>query len=140
MEAGARRADGGCAFATAVSTAIPPWTTVRTLGHAATRILFRSTCERRDPRDTVLRNGYLAYDSISKSGLINQGWKDSGDAIVNDEGQIAKPPIALVEVQAYVYLAKSGLADLLERAGEAETAARLRREAADLKQRFERDF
>lgn len=85
-------------------------------------------------------NGYLAYDSTSKSGLVNQGWKDSGDAIVNEEGQIASPPIALVEVQAYVYLAKSGLADLFERAGEAETAARLRREAADLKERFERDF
>ncbi|WP_437716994.1 glycogen debranching N-terminal domain-containing protein [Sorangium sp. So ce448] len=85
-------------------------------------------------------DGYLAYDSTSTSGLVNQGWKDSGDAIVDEEGRIAAPPIALVEVQAYVYLAKSGIADLFERAGEPETAARLRREAADLQQRFERDF
>ncbi|WP_437592265.1 amylo-alpha-1,6-glucosidase [Sorangium sp. So ce1000] len=85
-------------------------------------------------------DGYLAYDSTSTSGLVNQGWKDSGDAIVDEEGRIARPPIALVEVQAYVYLAKSGIADLFERAGEPETAARLRREAADLKERFDRDF
>jgi glycogen debranching enzyme len=36
-------------------------------------------------------DGYLEYDSSSKKGLSNQGWKDSGDAIVNEDGSLAKP-------------------------------------------------
>jgi glycogen debranching enzyme len=55
-------------------------------------------------------NGYLEYSSKSKKGLGNQGWKDSGDSIVNADGTLAKPPIALVEVQGYVYLAKLSIA------------------------------
>jgi len=52
---------------------------------------------------------FVAYDSssTSKQRLINQGWKDSGDAIVNADGSIAKPPIALVEVQGYAYRAQA---------------------------------
>jgi glycogen debranching enzyme len=72
--------------------------------------------------------------------LINQGWKDSGDAIVNADGSLATPPISLVEVQGYVYLAKRSLADLYERTGEGDRADRLRREAQELRQRFNRDF
>lgn len=84
--------------------------------------------------------GYIAYESDTKQELINQGWKDSGDAIVNEEGEIARPPIALVEVQGYVYLAKRLIADLYRRAGEADRADRLLREADDLRTRFNRDF
>ena len=74
---------------------------------------------------------FLAYDSssTSKQRLINQGWKDSGDAIVNADGNIANPSIALVEVQGYAYRAKLAIADLFERAGESERATRLRQEA-----------
>lgn len=85
-------------------------------------------------------NGYVAYESKSAKGLGNQGWKDSGDSIVNADGSLAMPPISLVEVQGYVYLAKQGIADLYERAGDLDTAARLRREAGDLRSRFNRDF
>jgi glycogen debranching enzyme len=85
-------------------------------------------------------DGYIEYRSLSEKGLINQGWKDSGDAIVNADGSLAQPPIALVEVQAYVYLAKISLAELYERAGEPEYAQRLRREAEALRCRFNRDF
>jgi glycogen debranching enzyme len=85
-------------------------------------------------------DGYVAYQSASDKGLINQGWKDSGDAIVNADGSLARPPIALVEVQGYVYLAKRSLADLFERSGEHDEAARLRREAEQLRARFNRDF
>ena len=46
---------------------------------------------------------------------MNQGWKDSGDAIVTADGAIAKPPIALAEVQGYVYAAKREIASLFER-------------------------
>jgi glycogen debranching enzyme len=86
------------------------------------------------------RSGYLAYQVQSKKGLGNQGWKDSGDAIVNADGSLAEPPIALAEVQGYAYVAKAGLADLLRRAGEPERAQQLRREADDLRQRFNRDY
>jgi len=85
-------------------------------------------------------DGYLEYDSSSKKGLSNQGWKDSGDAIVNEDGSLAKPPISLVEVQGYVYLAKTALAGLYERAGEPDQGDRLRQEAQNLRERFNRDF
>jgi glycogen debranching enzyme len=83
---------------------------------------------------------YLEYDSTTKHGLINQGWKDSGDAIVTAEGRLAEPPISLVEVQGYVYMAKRAIADLYERAGESDRAADLRRQADTLRERFNRDF
>lgn len=85
-------------------------------------------------------DGYLEYDSTTKHGLINQGWKDSGDAIVTAEGTLAQPPISLVEVQGYVYMAKHAIAELYERAGEGERAADLRRQADELRRRFNRDF
>ncbi len=85
-------------------------------------------------------DGYIEYMSTSEKGLVNQGWKDSGDAIVNADGSLAAPPIALVEVQGYAYLAKIGLADLYRRAGEPDRAERLRQEAEELSSRFNRDF
>ncbi|HLX28124.1 MAG TPA: glycogen debranching N-terminal domain-containing protein [Casimicrobiaceae bacterium] len=85
-------------------------------------------------------NGYLAYATESKSGLANQGWKDSGDAIMNRDGSLATPPIALVEVQGYVYMAKRGIAELYRRAGDKATGDRLANEAEALRERFERDF
>lgn len=85
-------------------------------------------------------NGYVEYQSESEKGLVNQGWKDSGDAIVRADGNLATPPIALVEVQGYVFAAKHAIARLFERAGEHERAVRLRSEADALKARFNRDF
>ncbi len=85
-------------------------------------------------------DGYIEYQSSSQKGLINQGWKDSGDAIVNADGSLARPPISLVEVQGYVYSAKVSLADLYERTGERDRAEQLRSEADELRARFNRDF
>lgn len=85
-------------------------------------------------------DGYIEYQSTSEKGLINQGWKDSGDAIVNDDGSLATPPISLVEVQGYAYLAKMTMADLFERTGEPDRARQLREEAQSLRERFNRDF
>jgi len=85
-------------------------------------------------------DGYIAYRSGSEKGLVNQGWKDSGDAIVNADGSLAEPPIALVEVQGYAYLAQRLVADLFRRSGDAGRAERLEREAAVLMARFNRDF
>ncbi len=85
-------------------------------------------------------DGYIDYASKSSHGLINQGWKDSGDALVNADGTLATPPISLVEVQGYVYAAKNGIADLFEQSGESDRAARLREEADALRLKFNRDF
>lgn len=85
-------------------------------------------------------DGFIDYQTTSARGLANQGWKDSGDAIVNADGSLAQPPIALVEIQGYVYLAKVLLADLFERAGEPDRAGQLRTEAAALREKFNRDF
>lgn len=85
-------------------------------------------------------DGYVSYLGNTHKGLINQGWKDSGDAVVTTDGRFGRPPIALVEVQGYVYMAKMSMADLYARAGEHGRATRLRQEAADLRLRFNRDF
>lgn len=85
-------------------------------------------------------NGYLTYVSRAKNKVINKGWKDSGDAIVNADGGLAKPPIALVEVQGYAYAAKIGMAGLFEQAGDSHRGANLREEARRLRERFNRDF
>ncbi|HKR80046.1 MAG TPA: amylo-alpha-1,6-glucosidase [Nitrospira sp.] len=85
--------------------------------------------------------GYLSYTSETRGNeMANKGWKDSGNAIVNADGSMAKPPIALVEVQGYVYEAWRRMASLFERAGETTEAERLRQQAQELKARFNRDF
>jgi len=85
-------------------------------------------------------SGYVTYDSPVSEGLVNQGWKDSGNAVVNRDGSLAEPPISLVEVQAYVYMAKTAIAELFDRAGDGERARRLLAEARELRERFNRDF
>jgi glycogen debranching enzyme len=86
------------------------------------------------------RDGYVEYTGSEGTGLANQGWKDSFDAIVNRDGSLAAPPIALVEVQGYVYQAKIEMAELYRRVGEIERANSLQREAETLRQQFNEDF
>lgn len=86
------------------------------------------------------RDGYIEYTGRASHGLINQGWKDSGDAIVNEDGTLARPPIALIEVQAYAYAARIGIAGLYRRIGDAKRSDELLSEAAALRERFERDY
>lgn len=81
-------------------------------------------------------DGFVDYKSNSAKGLANQGWKDSGNSITNGDGSIAQPPVALVEVQGYVYRAKLAAARLYERAGDPDRGKKLREEAGDLKKRF----
>lgn len=83
---------------------------------------------------------FISYESAAKGGLVNQGWKDSGNAIVNEDGSLGEPPIALPEVQGYCYLAKIRLAAVFEEMGKRERAQQLRRDAKQLKKRFNRDF
>ncbi|HZD58338.1 MAG TPA: glycogen debranching N-terminal domain-containing protein [Anaerolineales bacterium] len=85
-------------------------------------------------------DGYLEYENKSRHGLVNQGWKDSDQSIVNADGSLATPPISLVEVQGYVYLAKKGLANLFARSGDEDKAEALREEAKQLYEKFNQDF
>src|SRR5436853_5572360 len=85
-------------------------------------------------------DGYIKYACKTEKGLENQGWKDSGDGIVNADGSLAKPPIALVEVQGYVYQAKIEMAKLFRHCGELKRAAELEQNAQTLCEQFDRDF
>lgn len=84
--------------------------------------------------------GYLSYQRRSQRGLVNQGWKDSGDCIVNRKGQLAEGAIALCEVQAYIYAAKIRLAEIARMKKRLDLSDRWQEEARDLKIRFNRDF
>jgi glycogen debranching enzyme len=85
-------------------------------------------------------DGLVEYMRKGPHGLDNQGWKDSWDAIVDEHGNVLKPPIALVEVQGYAYAAKLVMADVYDGLGDSKTAARLRKEAKALRRRVERAF
>ncbi len=86
-------------------------------------------------------DGFVEYVAAThQGGIRNQVWKDSSDSIQMPNATLAETPIAAVEVQAYVYAAKKGLADLLLRKGDASTARRLTREAEALKKRFNQVF
>ncbi len=85
-------------------------------------------------------DGFVEYLRRSPKGLTNQGWKDSWDANMHRDGSIAQPPIALCEVQGYVYDAKYRLSSLLRGFGDVKTADRLKREALELARRFDRAF
>ncbi len=85
-------------------------------------------------------DGYVEYARQSPTGLENQGWKDSWDAIRTADGRLASPPIALCEVQGYVYAAYLARAYIAEAAGDEEALRRWRERARDLRQRFNQDF
>jgi glycogen debranching enzyme len=85
-------------------------------------------------------DGYLDYRGAYDNGLVNQGWKDSGVAITNADGSLAVPPIALCEVQGYLYRAWLAGARLLTVTGGEERAQSLADQAAALRERFEGDF
>lgn len=86
------------------------------------------------------KDGFVEYARQAHSGLANQGWKDSWDSIFHADGSLAEGPIALCEVQAYVYGAKSHASKLAHHVGEHARGAALAAEAEDLKERFARSF
>lgn len=85
-------------------------------------------------------DGFVEYARKTDSGLINQGWKDSHDSIFYASGEMAEAPIALCEVQGYVYDAKLRAAQLAEAVEQPEKAQRWQREADALKARFNEAF
>jgi glycogen debranching enzyme len=86
------------------------------------------------------RDGFVEYYRKTDKGLANQGWKDSHDAIFHDDGRPAEGPIALAEVQGYVFAAKQVAARCALRLGHAALAQKLEAEATRLAERFEAAF
>jgi glycogen debranching enzyme len=86
------------------------------------------------------RDGFQEYATRSTRGYRNQGWKDAGDAIPEADGSLASLPIALVELQGYVYDAKVRLARLYDLLGRGREARRLRGQADALYDRVNESF
>lgn len=85
-------------------------------------------------------DGYLEYLTMSPNGPTHQGWKDSENAVVDEHGELVKPPIAPCEIQGYYHVALQFMAILSLVMGERKRAVELWSEAAALKERFNRDF
>lgn len=86
------------------------------------------------------QDGFVEYAQQRGPGLINQGWKDSHDSIFHADGTTAEGPIALCEVQAYVFSARKHAAKIARRMGEYALEAELRRKADLLREKFESAF
>ncbi len=93
-----------------------------------------------DDYGDVDRDGFVEYARSNPQGLVHQGWKDSHDAIFHADGSSAAGPIALCEVQGYVYAARRAAALLARVLGRARRADELERQAAALRERFEAAF
>jgi glycogen debranching enzyme len=85
-------------------------------------------------------DGFVEYKTKSSKGLTNQGWKDSFDSIFYEEGELCAEPIALCEVQGYVYDAKISASYVARVLGHNDASVRLQQEANDLKENFNRHF
>ncbi len=85
-------------------------------------------------------DGFVEYHRQSADGLVHQGWKDSDDAVFHADGAPAVGPIALCEVQGYVYAARRAGAALAAMLGQTQRAGQLMRQAEALRAQFERTF
>jgi glycogen debranching enzyme len=85
-------------------------------------------------------DGFVEYARRTDVGLTQQGWKDSHDSVFHEDGRLAEAPIALCEVQGYVYEARLQAARLADCLGKQAMAHELRRSAEHLKQRFNEAF
>jgi glycogen debranching enzyme len=82
-------------------------------------------------------DGFVEYlGSASGKGLANQGWKDSGDGVPLPDAKLPTPPIALVEVQGYVYDAFKRMASLFKVFGRHDQAEDLRKKAEILREKI----
>ncbi|NCC22400.1 MAG: amylo-alpha-1,6-glucosidase [Alphaproteobacteria bacterium] len=85
-------------------------------------------------------DGFVEYKRSEESGLFTQGWKDSWNSVFHEDGRIAEPPIALCEVQGYVYAALKGMAEIAWVMNEDDLSARLERKAQALFETFNNVF
>jgi glycogen debranching enzyme len=85
-------------------------------------------------------DGFVEYHRQSANGLLHQGWKDTAEAVFHADGTLAQGPIALCEVQGYVYAARRAAAVLAAAFGRGRQATELAQQAEALRQRFEQTF
>jgi glycogen debranching enzyme len=85
-------------------------------------------------------DGFQEYERRSPRGIRHQGWKDSGDAVVDEDGRDVPSPVALVELQGYVYDAWRRMAEVYEAFGDPARAQTLREAARSLRARFAEAF
>ncbi|MFP3547410.1 amylo-alpha-1,6-glucosidase [Rhizobium sp. SIMBA_035] len=85
-------------------------------------------------------DGFVEYGRLTEEGLINQAWKDSHDSVFHADGTLARGPIAIAEVQAYVYGAWQAAADIFRRLGRPERAAKFLARAEGLRRAFDTSF
>ncbi|HEY4782391.1 MAG TPA: amylo-alpha-1,6-glucosidase, partial [Chthoniobacterales bacterium] len=85
-------------------------------------------------------DGFVEYAQHSSKGLVQQGWKDSNDSVFHADGTLAPAPIALCEVQGYVYAAKLAAARMCHALDKLDQSSRLEREAEKLRVQFEDQF
>jgi glycogen debranching enzyme len=85
-------------------------------------------------------DGFLDYQRGEATGLANQGWKDSVDSIFHADGRLPRGPIALLEVQGYVYAACLAMADLAGHRGDSLMQKHWRGRAERLRDAVEERF
>lgn len=85
-------------------------------------------------------DGFVEYGRLTEEGLINQAWKDSHDSVFHADGTLAKGPIAIAEVQAYVYGAWQAAAEIFRRLGRSERAAKFLARGEALRRAFDTSF
>ena len=85
-------------------------------------------------------DGFVEYERATPHGLVNQGWKDSFDGITLPSGALPHAPIALAEVQGYVYGALCARSELAEAFGDHQQARDLAQQAGALKRAFNDQF
>jgi len=84
--------------------------------------------------------GFVEYVPRTAAGVVHQGWRNAQTAVVHPDGTAVEGPVALAEVQAYVYMAKAELARVFGQLGDVERSERLQAEAGLLKRRFNESF
>jgi glycogen debranching enzyme len=93
-----------------------------------------------DDHGDVDGDGFVEYERSSPVGLVNQGWKDSWDAVRFHDGTLADSPVALAEVQGYVHAAFVARAELCDLFGDTDGSRTWRQRARDLRRRFDERF
>ncbi|RSC30046.1 amylo-alpha-1,6-glucosidase [Agrobacterium sp. FDAARGOS_525] len=85
-------------------------------------------------------DGFIEYGRLTEEGLINQAWKDSHDSVFHIDGTLARGPIAIAEVQAYVYGAWEAAAEIFRQLGQPERTAKFLGRAEGLRRAFDTAF
>ena len=94
----------------------------------------------KDNYTDLFGDGFYAYQTLSSQGNKNQGWKDSGDAIVYEDGRQVDTPISTCEEQAFVYVAKIRMSEMFWFLGDKTQARQIFDEATELRKRFNDKF